>query len=1066
MQAQQELEWLSDLVAVSGLIHDLGKASEGSDRKLRDAVAGLAPASDTLRHELVSFALIAPLRERPDPFAALSTPEGVAHYFAGEGARGLEAAGKALESWRRVALETAGENAEDLASDQLPRSGIIALPGRRDWQHSPAWAAWSWLVLSHHRLPGGVEETPRRRRRGAQSQSPVECRLTLDPFVKPAEAGRLAQFTRLAEARMPWEDPRWCEALAARCARLSAGLRAGVLKSAPRLEANERFTNALAFLARPALIFADYLASGNPDHREVEDSVLCARTVTREGVRYRVEPLTEHLIEVGERAAAIFRGLHLESESPFRSLTSLPPGARPQSLRELAAERDSPFYWQTHARRALAERVPEGSGFFGVMLAGTGSGKTAAGAQFLDTLAGELRMTVALGLRTLTTQTFSAYTSKPIDFAPADVALLLGQSAPVDQALLGNLPGDEQNTPAVPLAEGSPHAVLAPPPVAGVRNASQDNPLLAMVTRAKERALLSRPVSVLTIDHLVRGANLTRGGDTRTLLHLMSADLVIDEIDEFAADDLVSIGRLVYLAALFGRRVLIASATAPPGVVEGLYSAYLEGFAIHQQWHGERPVRAALISDTQPFCEVHRTPASLRRAYRLYTGRRIAALNRAEPRHRPEVINLERAETPLGAAVTPILSGCARLHRRRNNHVRDPQTGLRLSIGFVRFSRVADAQRFTLDAAAASPPVGMALKLVCYHARHTGIDRQAIEDFFACLDRNEGSDRLLAEPRVRAALEAATAAGLEDLMIVVASTSILETGRDYDFDWAVAEPSSTRSLIQAAGRVWRHRRDRRPEAANIAVFDQPLRALRVDGLIWSYPGIETPNTENVSEYRVLTHPMSANIPGLRSDGTLVAREGERRAVSATVEALGERMTGERVDAAASLARPRRYERAPLTALEHLAYSDRLVRKSSIDAPLSAPGLPGFLYRGDVKLCSALARILPFRRRREYEPTVYFSRTEPDHYDLGSARVLSGSAVSSVVVRPLPELDEGRFLIHPRPGEDYADLCVRFALEPESRRARALLCGTTLRPTQLRRALYHHPCIGFVVGERE
>ena len=33
---------------------------------------------------------------------------------------------------------------------------------------------------------------------------------------------------------------------------------------------------------------------------------------------------------------------------------------------------------------------------------------------------------------------------------------------------------------------------------------------------------------------------------------------------------------------------------------------------------------------------------------------------------------------------------------------------------------------------------------------------------------------------------------------------VTEVGRDHDYDWAVVEPSSMRSLIQLAGRVRRH----------------------------------------------------------------------------------------------------------------------------------------------------------------------------------------------------------------------------------------------------------------------
>jgi CRISPR-associated endonuclease/helicase Cas3 len=50
---------------------------------------------------------------------------------------------------------------------------------------------------------------------------------------------------------------------------------------------------------------------------------------------------------------------------------------------------------------------------------------------------------------------------------------------------------------------------------------------------------------------------------------------------------------------------------------------------------------------------------------------------------------------------------------------------------------------------------------------------------------------------------------------------VTEVGRDHDYDWALVEPSSMRSLIQLAGRVRRHRRESYAlEKPNIAVFNR------------------------------------------------------------------------------------------------------------------------------------------------------------------------------------------------------------------------------------------------------
>lgn len=61
-------------------------------------------------------------------------------------------------------------------------------------------------------------------------------------------------------------------------------------------------------------------------------------------------------------------------------------------------------------------------------------------------------------------------------------------------------------------------------------------------------------------------------------------------------------------------------------------------------------------------------------------------------------------------------------------------------------------------------------------------------------------------------------------LILVCTTSIQETGRDHDYDWAITEPWSIRSLVQLAGRVLRHR-DIQPATPNIGVLERELAQL-------------------------------------------------------------------------------------------------------------------------------------------------------------------------------------------------------------------------------------------------
>jgi len=63
-------------------------------------------------------------------------------------------------------------------------------------------------------------------------------------------------------------------------------------------------------------------------------------------------------------------------------------------------------------------------------------------------------------------------------------------------------------------------------------------------------------------------------------------------------------------------------------------------------------------------------------------------------------------------------------------------------------------------------------------------------------------------------------------------------GRDHDYDWAIAEPSSMRSLIQLAGRVQRHRKQQ-PTQPNLHILHKNIRALKNESIAYTHPGFET-----------------------------------------------------------------------------------------------------------------------------------------------------------------------------------------------------------------------------------
>jgi CRISPR-associated endonuclease/helicase Cas3 len=189
----------------------------------------------------------------------------------------------------------------------------------------------------------------------------------------------------------------------------------------------------------------------------------------------------------------------------------------------------------------------------------------------------------------------------------------------------------------------------------------------------------------------------------------------------------------------------------------------------------------------------------------------------------------------LAQAFAPqVLSAAINLHH--DHHSVDPETRKRVSFGLVRMANIEPLYEVALALFQQALPDGVRVHLCVYHARHPLLVRSAIEaQLDRALQRHE-PDAVFLLPDIRRRLDASTET---DHLFVVLGSPVTEVGRDHDYDWAVVEPSSMRSLIQLAGRVRRHRAG--PVASpNILVFSHNLRHFRQPGqAAFCKPGFET-----------------------------------------------------------------------------------------------------------------------------------------------------------------------------------------------------------------------------------
>jgi CRISPR-associated endonuclease/helicase Cas3 len=131
----------------------------------------------------------------------------------------------------------------------------------------------------------------------------------------------------------------------------------------------------------------------------------------------------------------------------------------------------------------------------------------------------------------------------------------------------------------------------------------------------------------------------------------------------------------------------------------------------------------------------------------------------------------------------------------------DPETKRHYSIGLIRTANIDPCVSIAMHLMDRELPDGVEVRLITYHSRHVLLMRSEIESYLGRLLYRR-DDRVLADDHVRRHLNQSNA---NDVIFIVIASPVCEVGRDHDYDWTVAEPSSFRSLIQIVGRVRRHR---------------------------------------------------------------------------------------------------------------------------------------------------------------------------------------------------------------------------------------------------------------------
>lgn len=863
------LPLIKSLVAVAALLHDWGKASALFQEKLQRG----SKQSDPLRHEWVSCLLLTSLVQ-----ASSNTQDDAA--------------------WLSALIEGYW-NAETLKK-QLPSIN------QNPFKNLPPMALMlAWLIVSHHRLPNYQGDD--------SAKYGEEFRPNLHDMLATitAEWGyqTLSEEKRLAECfKFPngllnnateWQKSlkKWSGRLWQEHSLVQESLENGAWR-------------VILHHARLSLMLGDHFYS-SCDKDETWKSEIALFANTKKLDNKQLAPkqkLDEHLVRVAEYGLKVSQSLSRFSHD-MESAHDV-----------IKLKQNSPigYEWQDKAVGVIKQLRSTHSdisrnGWFIVNMASTGCGKTIANAKIMRALSADadsLRFILALGLRTLTLQTGDEYRDN-IGLANDELAVLIGSSAVM--ALHNETKQNQQKDEFSLEDEGAEsseellkeelgngdYEIPQDSPTADFLNALM--PMREQTAKAaqKNKAFLYKPVLACTIDHVIAATETTRGGRyILPCLRLLSSDLVIDEVDDFDGQDLVAIGRLIHLAGMLGRKVMISSATIPPALAEGFFNAYQEGWRLHQQFmHAPKEMHVAWVDEFQTEITTLSTQTQVLENNQQYQGlhqrfiqKRVAQLQTQPIKRKASIVRFDdyqikklnpaELEDATQTYFALIQKKIVELHSQ--HHSIDPITQKRVSFGVVRVANIPPCVALTQYLLNADWQSGITPKAMAYHSRQVLLLRHEQEKHLdSVLKRKEKAGEVpnvFKNPVIRAHIDGAST---DDIIFILVATPVEEVGRDHDFDWAVIEPSSYRSIIQLAGRVKRHR-NQEVTQPNIAIMQYNLKAIKNDvkDAAFIRPGYEPKqklkglkfkNIDALLDESAINHAINA-IPRIQANETLKPNE--------------------------------------------------------------------------------------------------------------------------------------------------------------------------------------------------
>lgn len=711
-----------------------------------------------------------------------------------------------------------------------------------------------WLVLTHHRLIGLKHETNETINNynvyNFNKDNQLYCNLSDNINFTEKENLEKIRTNFTFNHNLPYQNISWERQL---CNSLSECLFQNNLKNEwlKLLEDKISFLSLLAHYCRPFLIISDYLASVVKNKKDenlkyknyIKNNGLIPINFANLDNDDLGDTLDSHLISV-KNSSRLF--INLRHETIYKG-TELFSHLNHHKTKKLNSEIESKivnkFSWQNEAFNFIKKNSKNSNAGFCVVISETGSGKTIGGAKIMKALQkDEMRYTLALGLRTLTLQSGESYRNS-LGLTDKEIAVVIGSEINkklfnINQKITGSDSIDNDDSQYLINYNNDTDSswkekISTKHDLHSVNGLFENN----------YHKLIDAPIVVCTIDQIINITNLNKPSKVKLLPRIFSSDLLLDEIDSYSPPDLVHVGKLIYLYGLYGRKVTIMSATVSPIIIEELFQAYQKGISTFNYLNDkDLKINLFLISNLiKPYFSIVDKDKSINIITQEFIEDFIQQQNKTPSKNKiNNIILIDYDDWK-----APIHKESISLHDKwKTPFIIDGNT-YNVSVGFVKFNSVAQAREyahylFTSTKEDLKLSETFALSCLCYHSKFSPIELDNIEQELNKLvnRKDDESPELINKLKELINKNFNNKSKINDLMIIISTTSILEVGRDHDYDWNILEPTSNKSFIQTAGRVLRHR-DNKYAEGRVSVLNKMIKPnfLNKASNVWKNSGV-------------------------------------------------------------------------------------------------------------------------------------------------------------------------------------------------------------------------------------